>query len=73
MQAKNLQKIYVGSGVGKIEECNFYESVEDHEFEYRNETNYEIYYDGTKRQWNKLFANEYEREYIDESKINFLK
>lgn len=73
MQAKNFQKIYVGSGVGKIEECNFYESVEDHEFEYRNETNYEIYYDGTKRQWNKLFVSEYEREYIDESKINFLK
>ena len=72
MQAKNLQKIYVGSGVGKIEECNFYESVEDHEFEYRNETNYEIYYGGTEKQCNELFVSEYEREYIDKTKIHFL-
>ncbi len=72
MQAKNLQKIYIGSGVEKIEECNFYESVEDPELEYRNETNYEICYDGTEKQWNELFVSEYEREYIDKTKIIYL-
>ena len=72
MQAKNLQKIYVGSGVEIIEACNFYESVEDPEVEFRNETKYEIYYGGTEKQWNELFVSEYEREYIDKTKIHFL-
>lgn len=71
--AEHLEKVYVGSGVEKIEEGNFYENTEYDESGRTEETNYEIYYDGTKRQWNKLFTNEYEREYIDESKINFLK
>lgn len=72
MHAKNLQKIYVGSGVEIIEECNFYESVEDPEVEFRNETKYEIYYGGTEKQWNELFVSEYEREHIDKTKIHFL-
>lgn len=71
MQAKNLRIIYVSSSVRKIEEANFYESAEDPEIEYRNETNYDIYYDGTEKQWNELFVNEYEREYIDKTKIHF--
>lgn len=73
MQAKNLRKVYMGAGVEKIEEANFYESVEDPELEYINETNYEIYYDGTEKQWNKLFVSEYEREHIDKTKINYLR
>lgn len=71
-KAKNLKKIYVGSAVGRIEECNFYESVEDDESEYRNETNYDIYFDGTEKQWNELFVSEYEKGYIDKTKIHFL-
>lgn len=71
MQAKNLKRIYVGLGVETIEECNFYESVDDPKLEFRNETNYDIYYDGTEKQWNELFVNQYEREYIDKSKIHF--
>jgi len=71
--AKHLEKVYVGSGVEKIEEGNFYENTEYDESGYTEETNYEIYYDGTKRQWNKLFTNEYEREYIDKEKIKYLK
>ncbi len=71
-QAKNLKKIYVGSGITKIEECNFYESVCDNDGEFmESETNYEIYFDGTEEQWNKLFSDEHEREYIDKTKINF--
>jgi len=72
MQANNLKKIYIGSGVEKIEEANFYESVEDSELEYINETNYDIYYSGTEKQWNELFVSEYEREHIDKTKINYL-
>lgn len=70
-QANNLDKIYVGSNVITIEQSNFYESDENYESEYI--TKYEIVYDGTKNQWNKLFTNEYEREYIDKEKIKYLK
>lgn len=72
MRAKNLKKIYVGSGVEKIEECNFYDSIEDPELDFRLETNYEIYYDGTEKQWKDLFVNEYEREYIDKKRVKCL-
>lgn len=72
MQAKNLQKLYIGSGVEKIEDDNFYESVEDPELGYINETNYDIYYDGTEKQWNKLFVNEYAQEDMDKTKIKYL-
>ncbi len=68
-QANNLDKIYVGSDVKTIEQSNFYEV--DEIFEHI--TKYEIVFDGTKNQWNKLFANEYEREYIDKEKIKYLK
>lgn len=71
MRAKNLKKVYVGSSVEKIEYCNFYESVEDPELDFRLETNYEIYYDGTEKQWNNLFADEYEREHIDKTKVKY--
>ncbi len=67
--AKNLERIYVGSNVEIIESANFYEDVEDG---YINETNYEICYEGNQKQWNKLFENEYEREYIDKTKIKYL-
>ena len=70
-QANNLDKIYVGSNVKTIEQGNFYEYVEDTELEHI--TNYEIIFDGTKNQWNKLFTNEYETEYIDKEKIKYLK
>ena len=70
-QANNLDKIYVGSNVKTIEQSNFYERDENYESEYI--TKYEIVYDGTKNQWNKLFTNEYETEYIDKEKIKYLK
>ncbi len=73
MQAENLKKIYVGSGIERIEESNFYKSPDDSEPEYVYKTSYEIIYDGTQRQWNKLFTSEYEREYIDKEKIKYLK
>ncbi len=72
MQARNLKEIYVGSGVEKIEGYNFCESVEDPELDFRYETNYEIFFDGTEKQWNELLEDEYSAEYIDKSKINFL-
>ena len=34
---------------------------------------YNFVYDGTEKQWNNLFENEYEREYIETAKIHFLK
>lgn len=70
-QAHNLDKVYVGSNVETIESSNFYESVEGTELEHI--TNYEIVFDGTPKQWNKLFTNEYETEYIDKEKIKYLK
>lgn len=69
-QAKNLQKIYVGSGIEKIEEANFCHDIEAYDG-YVSVTDYEIYYDGTEMQWNKLFVNEYERAQIDKTKIHF--
>lgn len=71
MEACNLQKIYVGSNVKKIERANFYANIEDDKLGYITETSYEIFYDGTEEQWNKLFVNEYEREEIDKTKVNF--
>lgn len=70
-QANNLDKIYVGQNIKTIEECNFYESVEDPELDFHIETNYEIYYNGTEKQWTELFIDEYEREHIDKSKIYY--
>lgn len=70
-EAYNLKKIYVGSGVKKIGEANFYANIEDDKLGYITETPYEIFYDGTEEQWNKLFINEYEREEIDKTKVNF--
>ncbi len=72
LQAKNLNEIHVGSGVKKIESNNFYDSIEDPETGLRYETSYKIYYYGTQNQWISLFENEYDREYIDESKTIYL-
>ncbi|MBR6786147.1 MAG: hypothetical protein IKM25_07870, partial [Clostridia bacterium] len=64
---------YVGSNVQTIEWGNFYETVYDPETEYKNETRYEIYYDGTEKQWNEIFEDKYEREEIDKTKVIYLK
>lgn len=68
--AKSLKKIYLGSGIEKIEEANFCHDIEAYDG-YVSVTDYEIYYDGTEMQWNKLFVNEYERAQIDKTKIHF--
>ena len=72
MQVKNLNEVYVGSGVKKIERDNFYNIYEDPETGFVYETNYIINYYGTHKQWNALFENEYDREQIDESKIKYI-
>ncbi len=70
--SKYLKKVYVGKNVETVGNCNFYGFRNEYYEDYRTQTTYEIYYDGTKKQWNKLFASEYEREYIDKTKINYL-
>ncbi len=72
MQAKNLDEIYVGSGVEKIEGNNFFNSIEDPETGFIYETSYIINYYGTRKQWYALFENEYDRKNMDESKIKYL-
>ncbi len=66
-----LEKIYVGEKTEKIGNGNFYSYKNEYYEDYRTQTTYEIYYDGTEKQWNKLFASEYEREDIDKTKIHF--
>ncbi len=66
-----LEKIYVGEKTEKIGNGNFYGYKNEYYDDYRTQTTYEIYYDGTEKQWNKLFASEYEREDIDTSKLHF--
>ena len=66
-----LEKIYVGEEVEKIGNGNFYGYKNEYYEDYRTQTTYEIYYDGTEKQWNKLFMSEYEREDIDKTKIHF--
>lgn len=66
-----LEKIYVGEKIEKIGNGNFYSYKNEYYEDYRIQTTYEIYYDGTEKQWNKLFASEYEREDIDKTKIHF--
>lgn len=72
MQANNLNEIHVGSNVERIEGSNFYADMEDSEYDFRYETTYTVYFDGTKKKWKSLFTDEYEKEFIDESKIIFL-
>lgn len=66
-----LEKIYVGEQTEKIGNGNFYGYKKEYYDDYRTQTTYEIYYDGTEKQWNKLFESEYGREDIDKTKIHF--
>lgn len=67
-----LKKIYVGDNIEKIGGCNFYGYKNEYDEDYRPQTTYDIYYEGTEKQWNELFEIEYEREHIDKTKIHFM-
>lgn len=66
-----LEQIYVGKNIKEIGNSNFYGYKNEYYEDYRTQTTYEIYYDGTEKQWNELFVSEYEREEIDKTKIHF--
>ncbi len=69
--SKYLKKVYVGKNVEIVGNCNFYGYKNEYSEDYITQTTYDIYYDGTEKQWNKLFESEYERKYIDKTKIHF--
>lgn len=69
--SKYLEKIYVGKNVEKIGNSNFYGYKDVYNEDYQTQTTYDVYYDGTEKQWNELFESEYELEYIDKAKIHF--
>lgn len=68
-----LEKIYVGKNVEKIGGGNFYGYKNEYYEDYRTQTTYDIYYEGTENKWNNLFESYYEWEDIDPSKLHFSK
>lgn len=70
-KSEYLDKIYVGKNIKKIGTNNFYGYKNEFDEDYRAQTTYDIYYEGTEKQWNELFELVHERENIDKTKIHF--
>ncbi len=69
--SKNLQKLFIGKNVKIIESNNyFYGKITNEDYENREYALYDIYYEGTKSQWNQINTSNESFNHI-ESKVYF--